>query len=765
MALRAGTRLGPYEIVAPIGAGGMGEVYRATDKRLDRTVAIKVLASNVVDDPDRRQRFEREARTIASLNHPNICTLYDIGDHAGQPFIVMEVITGETLQRRLMKRPFRINEILELGIQLADALDAAHTKGITHRDIKPANIVVTDRGQAKILDFGLAKLTPQRGPGEAGATISTEGEPLTNPGAAIGTVLYMSPEQARGEELDSRTDLFSLGVVLYEMVTGQRAFPGKTTAVIFDAILNREPLSPAYVPPKLEEIIRNALEKDRDLRYQNAADLRADLKRAKRDTDSSRSAAPAARSSATTPLSAGGTMTTAVRPASQPTAGSFPGSDRSAAVSSGREVRSEWDRPPSTPTVWRPALYVTFGLLATALTLVLLRGPWFADQVGSETSEQVSALSDALLQSQVVLATTSLAARDYQGAIAYAEAVLAAAPEHAEALRVRAEGRAALDQAETALSEAQVLLDAGQREQAAQAVAAALTIDPSHALGVELAGQLNSQFRSEAEGARVDMNQSRAAAQAAGADAADTEDEFAQAEQLAREAQAQLEQEQFTLATQRFLEARDVFGRARRAAERPDTPAGPAAVGTTAEARPPAVDQRAAAPAVPPERAATAPAVGAEPVVPEPAVADPGVAPPAAAAPAALEPGVDDPAILEPAPSTPAPSAPVDEASAIRNVIATYEQAIEGKDLELYRSVKPNLSAEEASQLRTSFAFVESQQIDIEIISMDIRASQAFLRIARRDTIVADGRERISQSEQLVTLSKTSGGWVIVESR
>ena len=374
------------------------------------------------------------------------------------------------------------------------------------------------------------------------------------------------------------------------------------------------------------------------------------------------------------------------------------------------------------------------------------------------------ALSDALLQSQVALATTSLAARDYQGAIAYAETVLASAPDHAEALRVHAEARAARDQAETALSEAQALLDAGQREQAAQAVAAALTIDPSHALGVQLAGQLNSQFRSEAEGARVDMNQSRAAAQAAGAD---TEDEFAQGERLAREAQAQLEQEQFMLATQRFLEAQDVFGRARRAAELPDAPAGSAAVGTTAEARPPAVGQRGAAPGVPPERAGTAPAVGAEPVVPEPAVADPGLAPQAAAAPAALESRVDDPAIREPAPPTPAPSAPapVDEASAIRTVIATYEQAIEGKDLELYRSVKPNLSAEEASQLQASFAFVESQQIDIEIISMDIRARQAFLRIARQDTIVADGRERISQSEQLMTLSKTAGGWVIVESR
>ena len=469
----------------------------------------------------------------------------------------------------------------------------------------------------------------------------------------------------------------------------------------------------------MEEIIRNALEKDPDLRYQNAADFRADLKRAKRDTDSSQSAAPAARSSSTTPPSAGGTLTTAVPPASQPTAGSFPGSDRSAAASSGRGAMSGWTRPPSTLTVWRPALYVTFGLLAAALVFVLLRGPWVADRVGSQTSEEVGppsrpgmipmarrerllALSDALLQSQVALATTSLAARDYQGAIAYAEAVLTAVPEHAEALRVRAEARAAFDQAETA-------------------------------------------------------------------------DGFAQGEQLAREAQAQLEQEQFTLATQRFLEARNVYGRARRAAERPDATADPTAAGTTAEARPPAVDQRAAAPGVPPEQAATAPAVGAEPVMPEPAVSDPGVvppadpvvAPPAAGATGTRERAVDDPVIREPAPPRPAPStqAPADEASAIRNVIATYEQAIEGKDLELYRSVKPNLSAEEASQLQASFAFVESQQIDIEIISMDIQASQAFLRIARRDTIIADGRERINQSEQLITLSKTARGWVIVESR
>ena len=319
---RTGTKLGPYEILAQIGAGGMGEVYRATDARLGRTVAIKVLPTGVASDPDRGQRFEREARTISRLNHPNICTLYDIGDHQGQPFIVMEVIKGETLRQCLTRGPFKIDEILELGIQLADALDAAHAEGVIHRDIKPLNIFVTDRGQAKVVDFGVAKLAPQRrsgtDTGDKFKAATTQREQLTSPGIALGTVGYMSPEQARGEELDSRTDLFSLGAVLYEMVTSHRAFPGQTSAVIFDAILNRTPVAPGRlnpaVPPKLQEIIHNALEKDRDLRYQNASDLRADLKRAKRGTDSRWSPDVSAASSSAETLSPGASGPVAAHP-------------------------------------------------------------------------------------------------------------------------------------------------------------------------------------------------------------------------------------------------------------------------------------------------------------------------------------------------------------------------------------------------------------------------------------------------------------------
>ena len=299
MAIAAGTMLGPYEIVAPLGAGGMGEVYRARDTRLDRNVAIKVLPGNLSTDPERRQRFEREAKAISSLNHPNICTIYDIGEYESQPFIVMQFIEGQTLKQRIAMKPFKVDEILELGMQLADALDAAHAKGIVHRDIKPANIFITDRGDAKILDFGLAKLMPQRGAagelaGPTAVTMGTVEEHLTSPGTSMGTVAYMSPEQARGEELDARTDLFSLGAVLYEMATGHQAFAGNTSAVIFNSILERAPVSALRInpelPPDLDRIINKALEKDREIRYQSAAEIRADLKRLKRDTDSGRSA-------------------------------------------------------------------------------------------------------------------------------------------------------------------------------------------------------------------------------------------------------------------------------------------------------------------------------------------------------------------------------------------------------------------------------------------------------------------------------------------
>ncbi len=688
-----GQTLSHYRILGSLGAGGMGVVYLAEDQRLGRKVALKFLPTGSVQDPQALDRFRLEARTASSLSHPGICAIHDIGVHDDAPFIVMELLKGETLRERVARGPLKIADVLDIGIQLADALEAAHAQGIVHRDIKPANIWVGEKLRVKILDFGLAKLGREHrllstGAGDMTAAVTGTTQAarrpvlenqLTAPGTAIGTVSYMSPEQARGEDVDARTDIFSLGVVLYEMVTGRQAFGGSTSAVVFDAILNRAPVSPVLLnpetPQRLFEAINTALEKDRDLRYQTAASLEADLKRIRRDMQSGAMASATQTAAMAVPGATGAVTTAQTAAAAAATAAvPLPGSNAATTVAVPAASGRAWLLP------------------AVVVAVVAAGGFWV--MTGRDTGSTASGGGGEVQRAQA-----RLSARDYRAALAEASAALSHDPANAEAARVRTAAEAGLAKLDGLLAAARESLAAGDPVAAARAVASAQALAPGDAQVAELGAQLANP------------------------------------------------------------------------------PAAPAATlaATPAPVVEPRPDTRQTASAVPAPPPTTRPAASALAAVPAP------VTPPVVPAPIAAP--VFDPPILapprveppaperRPAPAEPAPipaAAPVVPAresddALVRRALDTYERAIEGKDVALFRSVRPTLSADEERRLRASFAQIERQEIEMRVEQVTITGDTAEARVARVDTVQTGGRAQTSRSTQTIRLARRGAGWIIVE--
>ncbi|HEX6216455.1 MAG TPA: protein kinase, partial [Vicinamibacterales bacterium] len=481
-----GKTISHYRVVNQLGAGGMGVVYGADDTRLGRQVALKFIPEELVRDRQAVERFRVEARTTSALNHPNICTVYDIGEHEGQPFIVMEWMKGQNLHDRLSGGTLKIHQIVDYGIEIADALDAAHTQGIVHRDIKPANIFLTERGHVKVMDFGLAKLLNDQDAVQLNTT-SKMGA-LTQPGMTLGTAFYMSPEQAAGDTFDGRSDLFSLGIVLYECATGRRPFVGNSARAVLSAIIHTAPIAPSVLnpelPQRLQEVISNCLEKDPDLRYQNAASLRADLKRVRRDLESGRM----------------GSVTRA---------GESSDPDRTPAPTAG-------DRPaiPAPPSAARRLVP---GAIVAALVVVAIAAAavgYFRRPGVSNPPETTAAVSssDAFVQSRFELAERSLQEKRYRDAQRYSDDVLTAAPDHAKAQAIRDQATAFLRQAETDIERARKMIQAGDVRGAVRALDAARTLDPV-APGLAAVSQLMAErFKSQAEAAELELQRSRAAA-------------------------------------------------------------------------------------------------------------------------------------------------------------------------------------------------------------------------------------------------------------
>ena len=714
-------KVGKYRIIGKIGHGSMGEVYRAEDPVLKRHVAIKLISSNAVIADSLDKRFQREAQSIARLNHPNIITIFDFGEDQGTPYMAMELLEGMDLRQAINRRRLRrLDDKLRVMQELCEGLAYAHRHGVIHRDLKPANIHLTQSGQVKIMDFGLARV---------------EESEMTQAGVVLGTPHYMAPEQVRGERADARSDVFALGAVMYELLSNQRPFEAASVQTILSQVLEAEPRSlhtlTPEVPPSVIEIIERALAKDPAVRFQDAGEAAAALRSARKDMasatlfESAASIPGASRSqwssmTATTGFDPNAqTSATVVRPAPAP-------------PTLYGEAPTQLGPPPAKPR--GPALAIVLGLVGLALlaggVLVYQRTHVAKPPAADVAKEQEAILREALIDSQLELARLALANKDYPDAIAQAERALKIDPGNAQATEVRTKAQAVLQELETTAAQARQAMAAGDAEGASRALDRVLALDPRHPVVAELSSALNQYFKRQAEAARDAADQAARGAQGYRAQAPA---EMEAADRGVRDAAKQLQKGEFAAATQKFLEARDGYDKARRVAE------AAARAALAARATPPVTEARATLPAT---------TLAVAPPPPAPTGAAPGLPPASLAlAPSSL-----------PVPAQPTLAGPAVDEAAIRRVIEEYGQAIQARDLGLFKRVKPNLSKDEESRLKEAFKAVKSQQVSLHVEAVELAGAGANVRVARQDVIDGQAMKPIAQVFRMV---RSADGWAI----
>jgi tRNA A-37 threonylcarbamoyl transferase component Bud32/tetratricopeptide (TPR) repeat protein len=737
-------QIGKYKIVNKIGQGATGEVFRAHDPVLNRFVAVKTLSAALGADEQRLKRFRREAQSAAKLNHPNIITVYDFGEEQGHLYMAMELLEGRDLSDVIRSGELDLEQAVGLMSQICEALAFAHAAGVVHRDLKPANIHVLPDGQVKVMDFGLARLGG-----------SSE---MTRAGAVMGTPNYMAPEQVRGERVDARADVFSLGAVFYEMLSGRRCFEADSLHGVLYKVLDENPptlrLVAPDVPVPLVAFVERALDKDAARRFRDAGEMQGALKRW-RDVGGELEATMMGSDDATAPGAlVDGEATqldqrTLVSPASMSRSRSRTAVKGATALDLERAAAARSDpglratpRPGRTlsgrsstrveegaPATSRGLVYA--GIAGVALVVAAV-GVYVGVRLSGQRTgsadvsrEQEGVLTEALIDSRIELARVELQNKNYAGAIEQARQALAVQSDNADARKVVEEAQQRIAERDAAATEARAAVARGDTAGASQALGRLLTLDPRHPVAGELSTALNQYFTRQAEDARRVMDESRVAAQRLPPQG----DGMARGTAMAKEAERLFGERQYAVATQKFLESRDAFEQARRAAE--------AALKPTPAPRPiePSVRPSVVVSTAPPPTAGTLPPI-APPTTP----------------PVATQPPVTPPTVASAPPPT------LNAEAAVRRVIADYARAIESKDVGLFKTIKPNLSGDEEKRLQDAFKAIKSQQVGINVESVQVDGARATVKVSRQDTI--NGKP-VKAFQQTFTLVQAGGSWRI----